>query len=377
MVTSRKVLIGAASALAISALPVKFDTASNSGFAKASAYAKSEKGGGNDKGGGSDRGNGGDRGNGKGGGSSNGKSASAPSKGQSGGGVQTASTGGFMKSLFGGGQSKKTAAQDTKHATPKNAKAKQNPNARAPHVLPASIAIPVAKPAKEKNLHARLAGLNSLNRNYHAYLNSQSPRMALVREYVLNSAKAELATEAAAAATEKAAQSQAALDAALAGIVTYDGSALMDGTQTALADRKAALEALVPADEAEAAAIQKELDGLNAAIAATNDLVAVEQELADAQAAAEVAGEGTSEDDLKEALLAAANPNRVAEYGDDYLNDEVMDWAKSVLGVGDAQGKIDEVKGTLQQRSAAAAPAQPEPVLEPEPQPTIALVPVK
>ena len=129
---------------------------------------------------------------------------------------------------------------------------------------------------------------------------------------------------------------------------TYDGSAPVDGTPTALADRKAALEALVPADEVEAAAIQKELDGLNAAIAATNDLAAAEQALADAQAAAEAAGEGTSEDDLKEALLAAANPNRVAEYGEDYLNDEVMDWAKGVLGVGDAHGKIDEVKGTLQ-----------------------------
>ena len=41
---------------------------------------------------------------------------------------------------------------------------------------------------KEKNFHAKLAGLNSLNRNYHAYLNSQSPRMASIRTFVLDSA---------------------------------------------------------------------------------------------------------------------------------------------------------------------------------------------
>ena len=37
---------------------------------------------------------------------------------------------------------------------------------------------------KEQNLNARLAGLHSLNRNYRAYLNSQDPRMAAIRDYV-------------------------------------------------------------------------------------------------------------------------------------------------------------------------------------------------
>lgn len=366
MVTSSKVLVSAAAAFAVTALPIKFDPATGSGFSAASAYAKSENGGGNDRGGGSDRGNSGDRGNGggKGGGSSKGKSASAPGRNQSKGNVQTTSGGGLLSSLFGPGQSKKASALDTKRPAPKNAKVKQNPKAPVANVLPASVVVPGAKPAR--NLHARLAGLNSLNRNYHAYLNSQSPRMALVREYVLNSASAEIAADAAVAAAEEVTQSQAALDAVLAGIVTYDGSAPVDGTLTALADRRAVVEALVPADEVQAASIQKELDGLSAAIAAANELAAAEQELADAQAAAVAAGEGTGEGDLKEALLAAANPNRVAEYGEDYLDDEVMDWAKGVLGVGEAYGKIDEVKATLQKASATESPAQEaEPVLEP------------
>ena len=42
-----------------------------------------------------------------------------------------------------------------------------------------------------------------------------------------------------------------------------------------------------------------------------------------------------------------ANANRVAQYGDDYLDAETMDWAKAVLGVDDAEGKIDQVKAAL------------------------------
>ena len=58
--------------------------------------------------------------------------------------------------------------------------------------LPDTVFVPTAKP-EDKNLHARLAGLNSLQRNYHAYLNSQSPRMAGIAAYVMASAQLALA----------------------------------------------------------------------------------------------------------------------------------------------------------------------------------------
>jgi hypothetical protein len=372
---SRKLLVSAASALAISALPIKLDIGSVGGFAQTSAFAKSENGGGGGNGGGGDRGNSG----GKSSGSSNGKSASAAGKTKSSGGVQPASVGGLMKSIFSGGQTKKSAAAGNKHTAPKTAKAKQNPKALTANVLPASVEVPGTKPVKEKNLNARLAGLNSLNRNYHAYLNSQSPRMALVREYVLNSAQAELAVEAAAAAAEKAAQLQTALDAAAAAIVPFDGSApIVDPTADALQARLDALNALEPpVDPTELAAFEAEKEALSDALAAAADLAKAEEELADAQATADAAAEGTSEDDLKEALLAAANPNRVAEYGDDYLNDEVMDWAKDVLGVGDAYGKIDEIKATLPTETAEVTPVlEPEPEVAIEPAPAPLVVPV-
>ena len=57
---------------------------------------------------------------------------------------------------------------------------------------------------------------------------------------------------------------------------------------------------------------------------------------------------GLDDEALEQALLDAANKNRVAQYGDDYVNDDVMDWTKDVLGVGDAVGKIDEVEDTLE-----------------------------
>ncbi|MDB5542382.1 MAG: hypothetical protein JWQ89_4109, partial [Devosia sp.] len=45
--------------------------------------------------------------------------------------------------------------------------------------------------------------------------------------------------------------------------------------------------------------------------------------------------------DLTEALLVAANDNRVAQYGDGYVTPELLEWAKSVLGTGDYEGTID------------------------------------
>ena len=49
----------------------------------------------------------------------------------------------------------------------------------------------------------------------------------------------------------------------------------------------------------------------------------------------------TDDDALKQALMAAANKNRIAQYGDDYVDAAMLDWAKQKLGVGDYTGLID------------------------------------
>ena len=95
--------------------------------------------------------------------------------------------------------------------------------------------------------------------------------------------------------------------------------------------------------EAEIAALEELLDSTEADAVAKSE-GAVE----DAEVAAEEASLGTDDEALREALLDAANENRVAEYGDDYVDDEMMDWAKQLLGVGDAYGKIDEVRESME-----------------------------
>ena len=47
----------------------------------------------------------------------------------------------------------------------------------------------------------------------------------------------------------------------------------------------------------------------------------------EAQAIADEAAIGTDDEALRAALLDAANQNRVEQYGDDYLDDDIMDWA--------------------------------------------------
>ena len=66
-----------------------------------------------------------------------------------------------------------------------------------------------------------------------------------------------------------------------------------------------------------------------------------------AQETVEAGADAVSDEALEAALLAAANRNRVEQYGDDYIDDEILKWAKNVLGVGDAEGKIDEISDFL------------------------------
>ena len=229
-------LIGAAG-LAIAALPLNLESIAFGSPEPSSAFAKSDHGGGNGNGNGGGHGHSGEHG----------KSSDAGGRGKSGRMGIGPGHSGKLRAIAGdaahGGKAKK--ATDTRVA--KSAKKKGGEVELA--ALPDTVVVPEPK---EKSLHARLAGLNSLKRNYHAYLNSNDPRMASIRAFVMASANDELTDE--------------------------------------------------EVDEA-----------------------------------------------LRDALMDAANRNRVAQYGDDYVNDDVMDWAKDVLGVGDDRfGKIDEVRDTLE-----------------------------
>jgi len=317
---NRQLLIGAASAFAVSALPFSLESLALGSFELSSAYAKGGNGG-NGHGGGSG-GHGGHGGSG-----ARGKSADAGGHGKS-GNVRSGSK-------LAGGQIRTTHSKETKGGKGRSRVDVQTAKAEAKSLrmqkvaaLPDTVSILPADP-KEKGLHARLAGLNSLNRNYHAYLNSQSPRMASIRAFVMASANLDIANADLANAQE---DFQALVDTNLQ---AYDPAFYDDPTLT-LEDLQERLD-VTPEDTAEFDALKSVLGSDEA------------KALSEAELAADKAALGTDDEALRQALLDAANKNRVAQYGtENYVNDDVMDWAKEVLGVGDSVGKIDEVRETLE-----------------------------
>ena len=106
----------------------------------------------------------------------------------------------------------------------------------------------------------------------------------------------------------------------------------------------------VPVAPDDKAAWAAEVDALESLLDSSeaHTLTDAEVAAAAAQAEADEAALGTDDAALKAALLDAANKNRVEQYGDDYVDDEMMNWAKDVLGVGDDFGKIDEVRESME-----------------------------
>ena len=327
----RNFFVGTVSLFALAALPMQFDFGNLGSFDLSSAHAR---GNGNGGGNGNGSGNGGGHGNGgkaeKG---ERGKSASAKDRS--------------------GSSSRATASKERKSSS--KVKTANSERVRGPRVaaLPAAVELPEAKPIKEKNFRAKLAGLNSLNRNYHAYLNSQAPRMAGIQAFVMASAQLDIATAELAAANSTVAAAQVNFDSLLSNteITPYDDAVGIydDPTLAELEDRLEHLNSVTvaPEDEEAWAAEVDALEGLLESTEATA-LADAEKAAADAQLAADEAAAGTDDEALRQALLDAANENRVAQYGDDYVDDEMMDWAKDLLGVGDDFGKIDEVRESLE-----------------------------
>jgi hypothetical protein len=227
----------------LATMPIGIDLKNPLNLSASSALAGNGNGGGNGGGNGHGGGNdhGGGNGNGRSGGDASarhGKSATASLHGKSSAKPSSDPITRALGKLF-GTQKAKEKSVATRKTTP----------------APAKLAAKQEKPG----LPSKLAGLHSLNRNYHAYLNSNDPRMAALSAYV----------------------------------VAYAQFELENGTDA------------VPTDPA------------------------------------------LSDDALHDALLSAANKNRVRQLGEDAVDQDVMDWAKTVLGVGPSVGKIDQVRDAL------------------------------
>ncbi|RWM05991.1 MAG: hypothetical protein E5X80_22415 [Mesorhizobium sp.] len=154
---------------------------------------------------------------------------------------------------------------------------------------------------KEKNLHAKLGRLNSLQRNINAYMNSKSPKFAAIQAYVTQAAAAKNAQAAVESATQAVADAQAALD-----------------------DLNAQMTAL----QADPNATQEQIDALQGQIDdATTALNDANQALTDAQT--EAANTPAPDDATLDAALA--------DMANKPVDADVTDWAKGVLA-----DKIDQ-----------------------------------
>jgi hypothetical protein len=358
-----------------------------------SAYAKNGNGGSNGNGGGNGNAGGNGNGSGKGNAGGNGKSASAGNSGKSKGfGFASASTRsgsksgnsnkgirGFFNDVFG-----------KDHKKTKTASSKQKQSAKLKDL--ASLPVPEARAKalgkqKDKNFHAKLAGLNSLNRNFHAYLNAQDPRMAAIRDYVMANVELDNLNQdiAAAQAVLDDAIAAFATDPEVAGLLGAIDPVELDGvafdytgiSYAELADRQAALQeaydtAVAAGDDATATAIGSELGVIDAALGtqAGTDVATAEATVDPLQEQIDALAGQVTDEALTEALLAAANDNRVAEYGpEDYVDQDMLDWAKDLLGVDDAYGKIDQVRDYLDSQAEADTTTAPETEDVPTPDP--------
>ena len=299
------------SALALLAAPIALNQSALSDIA---AYA--DKGNGNGGGGGNSGGNG----NGNSGGN-----------GSGGGGSGEHGGSGSQSVELGGGSDAGRPGHSNKGASQRKSGQVEVQAASATELLP----------AKERNLHAELAGLNSLKRNINGLMNSADPRMDGIREFIMASAELE------GALAELGDANDAFNDAKLAylGFVSELGVGDYDDVSPAgLLGRIEEIDGLLEdpdLTEEDIAALEEERDLLEDAVTTIND----SEELANllgtlgavGDAEDKVAGlEGaTDEDALKDALRTAANENRE-------VTDEVVAWASKQLGVGDDDGLIDD-----------------------------------
>jgi len=232
---------------ALAATPVTLNLKSPLKLTTLTALAGNGNGGGN--GGGNAGGNGGGNG---------GKSESHASTGHGKSGLSSRDKSETGKSsdpiatafekLFGTDKNKekrvapKKLSTETAKVSPKTEKAhlkvaKPTPKPEKLPVVTEVTAVEVEEPAlaEKPNLAAKLGGLNSLKRNYHAYLNSNDPRMAAIRDYVVAYAQFELNNGVDAIPTDPA-LSDEALSAALLAAANKDIGTVQQPGDVVVAD---------------------------------------------------------------------------------------------------------------------------------------------
>ncbi|MCV0427077.1 MAG: hypothetical protein K5905_16560 [Roseibium sp.] len=213
---------------------------------------------------------------------------------------------------------------------------------------------------KQTNLNAKLGRLNSLNRNYNAYINSNSPHLASVVAYVEASLNYERLNEDLAKAEKNLVAARTNFFETLSDLAAHDSFAYEDLTADEFEARLSEVDKTDTSDftEKQLAAYEAERIALSDALASEEfkALRDVETTLAQQQEDVDVLAQDVSDEALSEALVDMANQNRVRQYGDEYVDDEMLNWAKQVLGVGDYYGKIDQIREATEVEEEIADP---------------------
>jgi len=295
-----------------------------------------------------------DNGNGNGGGNA-GKGGGKPNKAAgraTGSKSKKASTGKGKKTSAKGSSKLKTKFKNTltklgltkqKVRTAKVVRKSPTKGVKSPQKMQKVSASPaknaVAAP-REKNLHAQLKGLNSLNRNANGFFNGNDPKLDPLREFVASSAAYAGLESALLDAQANQAENQALLD---------EVAAELGLTSTDLAEQRAELENLqegLLADEPELDdPTRSEWEAQLAAVEGGLDAVDVVEGDASAVTSAETAldeaEDDVSDETLRDAIAASMNSTGSGTVAPEEISDEVVEFVSDKLGVGDADGFID------------------------------------
>ena len=234
---------------------------------------------------------------------------------------------------------------------------------------------------KPKNLHARLKGLNSLNRNINGLMNSSDPKMDLFREFVMAGADYEISlTDFAALVSDI--ETGGTFDALLATLGLGTGASSQEiygkiAELTALStatepvqgdylDDAAYLIALAEwdptgTDPEPVAGDHPDTNAFNDAQSAwstsTTDaadtLAVLDAGLVAAAADVTAAGDASSENALIEAMVAGLNATGAGPVTAEDMDPDMVDWVSAQMGVGDADGFIDAYLTKLGEDEAA------------------------
>ncbi|MFD0978546.1 hypothetical protein [Tropicimonas aquimaris] len=206
-------------------------------------------------------------------------------------------------------------------------------------------------------LTSQLKSLNSLNRNINGLMNSSDPKMAPFRDFVMASAASEAAKEALEKAQRSLVETRTAYDRIAADLaLPEDPDAALTDLDQRLRDH-AALEPEEPVKTPENADTYDDLlqewetahkaweeDG--AALTEARDTAeALSREtdaVAGAEKVAEEAAEAVSKEVMRQAMVDSLNATGNGPVTEEDVTPEMEDWVAAQLGVGKADGLIDD-----------------------------------